>query len=90
MFTERNIKWIEAVGAEFMERKNIDPKQYTKELVQGLRGFDELAIVITCAAFDIHCNVLLHEDYWTTRTANEYQNCIVRPPKSTTDIDSYL
>ena len=78
VFCKRNKKWIEVIGQDVFQKLNIDAKDYVKELVQGLRGFDELGIVIACATFNIHCNILLNGDYFTTRRGNDYKDCIVK------------
>ena len=39
--------------------------------------FDELAIVITCRVYNIHCIVLLNDGYWTTRPNSMFHDCLL-------------
>ena len=73
-----NMKWIEKFSSDILKAINLDAEEYVSQITQGLCGFDELAIVIACAAHNIHCMVLLQNSYWTTHCKNDYTNCLVK------------
>ena len=74
----RNLKWIKAVGKDVLSKCDLDAEAYIKEIIQGSRLFDELAIVLACASHNIHRCILLDGDYWTTQAGNEHRDCEVR------------
>ena len=51
---------------------------YMMGIIQGTLHFDWLAIYLMCAAFNIHCVVMLSQGYWTTRSNNEFKDCLVK------------
>ena len=73
-----NVKWIAKVGADVLDRMNIDVDTYIAQLLSGHYPFDELAILIASISHNIHTIVLINRSYWTTRRDLEYSDCLVK------------
>ena len=67
-----NMAWIKKVGADFFDHLDVTPEIYIKEIVSGIRKFDEMAILLACISQGIHAMLLLHKNYWTTQCGQEY------------------
>ena len=76
-FAMRNYTWISTIGRAILKRCKLSPEEYIKNLVNATIPFDELAIVITCRVYNIHCIVLLHEGYWTTCPNLMFHDCLL-------------
>ena len=76
-FAMRNLTWISTIGTAVLKRCKLCPEDYIKNLVNGTIPFDELAIVIMCRVYNIHCIVLLNEGYWTTRPNSMFHDCLL-------------
>ena len=69
--------WIKKVGADFFDHLDVTPEIYIKEIVSGIRKFNEMAILLACISQGIHAMLLLHKNYWTTQCGQEYSmTCI--------------
>ena len=64
--------WIKKVGADFFDQLDVTPEIYIKEIVSGIRKFDEMAILLACISQGIHAMLLLHKNYWTTQCGQDY------------------
>ena len=40
--------------------------------------FDELAVLVTCRIYNVHCVILLKNSYWTTRPNSMFHDSILR------------
>ena len=58
-----NVKWIAKVGADVLDRLNIDVDTYIVQLLSGRYQFDKLAILIASIAHNIHMIVLINRSY---------------------------
>ena len=76
-FAMRNLTWISTIGTAVLKRCKLRPEDYIKNLVNGTIPFDELAIVIMCRVYNIHCIVLLNEGYWTTHSNSMFHDCLL-------------
>ena len=76
-FAMQNYIWISTIGRAILKRCKLSPEEYIKNLVNATIPFDELAIVITCRVYNIHCIVLLNEGYWTTHPNAMFHNCLL-------------
>ena len=74
----RILTWISKIGTVILKRCKLRLEDYIKNLVNGTIPFDELAIVITCRVYNIHCIVLLNEGYWTTHPNLMFHDCLLR------------
>ena len=74
----KNLTWISTIGTAVLKRCQLSPEEYIKNLVNATIPFDELAIVITCRVYNIHCIVLLHDGYWTTRPNLMFHDCLLQ------------
>ena len=67
-FTELNIHWIQDFGRDVLQKLDLSARQYINGINQGTLPFDELAIFISCRCFNIHCIMMLDNNYWSTET----------------------
>ena len=77
-FALENSTWIEKVGRDAFARAKLTVQDYTKCLHNGTVFFDELCILITCCAFNVHCVVLLDGAYWSTCPNNVLHDCLIK------------
>ena len=77
-FAMKNLTWISTIGTAVLKRCQLSPEEYIKNLVNATIPFDELAIVITCRVYNIHCIVLLHDGYWTTCPNLMFHDCLLQ------------
>ena len=63
IYATQNMDWIKKVSADFFDQLDVMPDVYIKEIVSGIRKFDEMAILLACISKDIHAMLLLHKSY---------------------------
>ena len=77
-FAFKNSAWISKVGIDVLHRSQLTTDQYIKNIFNGTIPFDELAVLVTCRIYNIHCVILLKNSYWTTRPKLMFNDCVLR------------
>ena len=77
-FAHRNINWIDSVGVDVLARLNMTTLDFVNGIVNGLIEFNELAMLVLCRAFNIHCVVLLRESFFSTQCLQKIDKCLIR------------
>ena len=77
-FAVKNSDWITKVGIDVLRRSQLTTDQYIKNICNGTIPFDELAVLMTCRIYNVHCLILLKNSYWTTRPNSMFHDSILR------------
>ena len=77
-FAWDNKPWIEKVSRDALVRAKLTAEDFIKGLHNNTLLFDELYIIITCWAFNLHCVILLDGAYWSTHPNNGIQDCLIK------------
>ena len=76
-FAFKNPAWISKVGIDMLRRFQLTTDQYIKNIFNGTIAFDELAVLMTCRIYNVHCVILLKNSYWTTRPKLMFNDCVL-------------
>ena len=77
-FAVKNSTWITKVGIDVLRRSQLTTDQYIKNIYNGTIPFDELAVLMTCRIYNVHCVILLKNSFWTTRPNSMFHDSILR------------
>ena len=77
-FAVKNSDWITKVGIDMLRRSQLTTDQYIKNICNGTIPFDELAVLVTCRIYNVHCVILLKNSYWTTHPNSMFHDSILR------------
>ena len=75
---QTNLTWISQVSQSTLSKFSMTASDYVHDLEQSTFILDELAILIACRVFNIHCVVLMSQRYWSTRSDGFYNDCEVK------------
>ena len=78
LFASQHTDWIYKVGRSALQKSQLSIETFVKGIGSGYINFDELCLLVSCRAFNIHCAVLLEGSYWTTRKNNSFNGCLLR------------
>ena len=77
-FATKNYKWIEKVGEAVLWREKLSSVDFVNGICNGIIPFNELALLVTCRALNIHCVVLLKETYFSTQSMQKIDQCFLK------------
>ena len=61
-----------------LRKSQLTTNQYIKNIYNGTIPVDELAVLMTCRIYNVHCVILLKNSYWTTRPNSMFHDSILR------------
>ena len=76
-FAVKNSDWITKVGIDVLRRSQLTTDQYIKNICNGTIPFDELAVLVTCRIYNVHCEILLKNSYWTTHPNSMFHDSMM-------------
>ena len=76
-FAFKNSAWISKVGIDMLRRSQLTTDEYIKNIFNGTIPFDELAVLMTCRIYNVHCVILLKNSYWTTHPKSMFHDSVL-------------
>ena len=77
-FATKNYKWIEKVSEAVLWREKLSSVDFVNGICNGIIPFNELALLVTCRALNVHCVVLLKETYFSTQSMQKIDQCFLK------------
>ena len=76
-FAFKNSAWISKVGIDVLHRSQLTTDDYIRNISNGTIPFDELAVLVICRIYNVHCVILLKNTYWTTHPKSMFHDSVL-------------